>query len=88
MGEKTWNSEETLVPAVLALESKGYVVGWNRYEVHRVNWHADGPLGHFGGSGPIELLGLISMRETRGENWKASDEQTRAFRELFEFDSP
>ncbi|HEX3656649.1 MAG TPA: hypothetical protein VHV55_12610 [Pirellulales bacterium] len=79
MSENIGAAGNTLVPAVLTLESMGYRIGWERHDDQREDWHADGPLGHFWGDDPLELLGLITMRELRGVNWKATDEQIDAF---------
>jgi hypothetical protein len=69
----------TLIPAVLALESKGYRVSWTRLSDHEENWNAEGPLGTFAAEGPEEVLGLVAMREVRGEDWKAPDAEIDAF---------
>lgn len=70
------------VPAYLCLSAKGYVVtceprGDAGY------WFAEGPLGRFGADGPIELLGVVAMAETRGESWKASDKEIEDFLSKF-----
>lgn len=75
------NCGNTLVPAYLALQSKGYRVWWDRGNSAPVDetWYAEGSLGAFVGDDPIELLGLVAMRELRGAEWKASDEQIDEF---------
>ena len=81
MAEKIGNAANTLVPAYLALQSKGYQVRWERGNSapDDETWFADGPLGSFVADDPIELLGLIAMRELRGPSWTATDDQIDAF---------
>lgn len=70
----------TIVPAVLALRSLGYRVRASRTDTSPdETWHAEGPLGEFIADGPVALLGLIAMREERGADWKASDDEIDAF---------
>ena len=79
------NAGNVIVPAYLALRSKGYDVRWDRHvEEEQEAWYADGPLGRFTASDPLSLLGLISMREVRGQNWRASDEEIEGFLSKYE----
>jgi hypothetical protein len=87
MDENIGPAGNTLVPAVLALESKGYCVSWTRQNDHDETWFAEGPLGRFLGDDPLELLGLIAMREIRGENWRATDGQIDEFMNRYDPDS-
>ncbi len=79
--ERLTNAGNTMVPAILSLESKGYLVRWERGErsPDDETWFAEGPLGKFCGNDPVELLGLVAMREMRGPDWKASDQQIDEF---------
>jgi hypothetical protein len=66
------------VPAYLTLKQKGFSVSCQE----SVWSAAKGELA-FTGNGPIELLGLVAVFETRGASWKASDEEIEAFLEAF-----
>jgi hypothetical protein len=81
MTEQIVNAANTLIPAFLALQTKGYRVWWERGQAAADNetWYAEGPLGRFVADDPVELLGLVAMRELRGSNWKADDEQIDNF---------
>jgi hypothetical protein len=69
----------TTLPALLALRAKGYRV-WLEYmkvEDPGSPWHpympdyqAEKDGGYFSATSPVELLGLVAMWETRGDNWK------------------
>lgn len=71
----------TEIPAYLALLTKGYRVSWQRGESSPEDeiWFAEGQLGKFSANGPIELLGLVSMREIRGEKWEAPHDEIDRF---------
>lgn len=81
MAEKIGNAGNTLLPAYLALQSKGYKVWWERGDSapDDERWFAEGPLGSFIADDPVELLGLVAMREVRGVSWQASDDQIDEF---------
>ena len=66
------------VRAYLALLAKGYQVDCTAGREDQT-WLADGPLGEFSESSHLELLGLITMREIRGADWHASDDQIEDF---------
>jgi hypothetical protein len=80
------NAANALIPAYLALQSKGYRVSWKRGDSSPDDetWFAEGPLGSFTAEDPVELLGLVAMREERGASWKASDEQIDEFMAKYE----
>ena len=42
-------------------------------------WIAENRNSRFSASSPLELLGLISLHQAKGENWKVSDEKVEAF---------
>jgi len=66
----------TEVPCYLVLIAKGYQI------THRAAdgaWLAEKHGNAFSAGGPLELLGLVAMAETRGSNWRARDEESRAF---------
>jgi hypothetical protein len=67
-----------LIPAYLALVEKGYSVrreGTGDQE----RWHAEKADRHFLAEDPLYLLGLVALYETRGEDWRATDEQIDGF---------
>ena len=66
------------VPAYLSLVAKGYAVTCERRS-EADYWLAEGPLGRFGADSPIELLGVVAVAETRGQSWKASDQEIEDF---------
>ena len=65
-------------PAYLTLLSKGYAL-----KLQGSLWIAEKGEDSFIGDNPIELLGLISLAEVRGENWRASDEEIQQFMDKF-----
>ena len=72
------------VPACLALKMKGFSVRWERKDGSDETWYAEKDNLRISGEGPIELLGIVAMYETRGNNWKASDEEIDGFIERYE----
>jgi len=74
------------VPAYLTLLAKGYVVTCEWKSDKEDYWLAEGALGQFGAEDPIALLGVVTVAETRGASWIASDEEIEAF--LSKFGSP
>jgi hypothetical protein len=58
------------VPAYLCILSKGYTVYSERGLMV-----AERGLDRFMADGALELLGVITMAESRGENWWATEEQ-------------
>jgi len=67
------------VPAYLSLMKKGFSVRWERNDEGAETWYAEKDDLCFSGEGPIELLGVVAVYETRGNNWKASDEEITDF---------
>jgi hypothetical protein len=69
----------TQIPALLALRAKGYRV-WLEYTTEddpRSSWYpympdyqAEIEGAYFSATSPVELLGLVAMWETRGDDWK------------------
>lgn len=56
------------MPAILALEAKGFTV-----EVSESLVVARSDLGTFTADDPVAVLGLVALVETRGARWQASD---------------
>lgn len=68
------------VPAYLALQARGYRVTRTYSDEDQLEfWYAETTGERFTASGPLELLGLVALYETRGENWRAEDEQIEDF---------
>ena len=85
MPDRLADAGNTMIPAFLALEAKGYRVWWQRDQVSPKDetWFADGPLGRFSGDGPVSLLGLVALREIRGANWQPTDQQIEQFLAMY-----
>jgi hypothetical protein len=75
-----------VIPAYLALLAKGYRVRCERLPDETENWIAESALGRFGADDPITLLGVVTVAETRGENWRASDEEIERFLKEFGYE--
>ena len=80
-------------PALLALRAKGYRV-WLEYmrvENPKNPWHpympdyqAENERGYFSVTSPIELLRLVAMWETRGDDWEYKQSEANVIDELME----
>ncbi len=68
MGFHIGQAGNTVVPAILALESLGYAVEVNAGGVTA----SDGVRG-FSADDPVAVLGLVKLIEVRSEQWRASD---------------
>jgi hypothetical protein len=66
-----------LVPAILLLEERGYVLTATRAE-NVESWAARRGDVELVGGDPIELLALASLAEARGASWRASDDLIHA----------
>lgn len=66
-----------MVPAILLLEERGYVVDARR-EATSWSWSARRGDVELVGDDPIALLGLAALAEARGDAWRATDEQIRS----------
>ena len=83
----------TEIPALLALRAKGYRV-WLEYmkvEDPKNPWHpytpdyqAEKDGAYFSATTPVELLGLVAMWETRGDDWKFKRGEPDILNELME----
>jgi len=67
-----------LALAYLSILSKGYAV-----QVEGGLMVAVRGADRFSADGPVELLGVIAVAETRGENWQATDEEIDDFLSRF-----
>jgi hypothetical protein len=70
----------TEVPAYLTLRQRGYAVTCSE---DRSYWIATSGNCVFSADNPVSLLGIAAMYETRGQEWKASDEEIDRFIEQF-----
>ena len=70
-----------LIPAYLAILQKGYAVRREKVSIPAENelWYAEDPTRQFMAEDTLSLLGLVSLYETRGEDWRASDAQIDEF---------
>jgi hypothetical protein len=82
---KLSSAGNVLTPAYLVLLAKGYEVTLSD---HLHSWIATKGADAFVGNSTIELLGLISVAESRGDNWRASDEEIMAFLQLYKLIDP
>ncbi len=73
----------TEVPCYLTLIKAGFEVSALRGSGQSERWIAKKPNLILEAGSPLELLGLWSMREDRGPNWKASDDEIEAFLKCF-----
>ncbi len=66
-----------MVPAILLLEERGYVVNADR---GATTWRWSARRGDIElvGDDPVALLGLAALAEARGEAWRATDEELRS----------
>ncbi len=72
------------VPAYLVIIAKGYDVS-REESANSLDdvWTARKDENSFSANGLIELLGVITIAEARGENWRATDEEIDRFLRKF-----
>ncbi len=75
--ERIVSAGNTLVPVILALRSRGFEVRREEREGGEW-WRAESDDLELISEDPVTLLGLAAMRETRGPNWTASDQEIEA----------
>jgi len=73
------------IPAYLTLVNKGYCVSLQKdiAILDRKVWIANRDGNEFIAEDLIELLGVVSMYESRGSNWRASDRQIEKYLEKY-----
>ena len=69
------------VPAYLVLIARGYDVSHSGADGDQ--WWARKDDDSFSAESPLMLLGLVTMSESRGSNWQATDAEIHAFLETF-----
>jgi hypothetical protein len=79
------SAANVVTPAYLVLLAKGYEVSLSG---PLQQWIATKGEDTFVGDSTIELLGLISIAETRGNDWRASDDEIMAFLQLYKLIDP
>ncbi len=73
-----------VVPCFLALRARGFEVRRvRRSERGEELWEARAADRAFIGEDPVAVLALVALAETRGRDWKASDEEIDAFLEEY-----
>lgn len=83
----------TEIPALLVLRAKGYRV-WLEYmkvdnpqspwHPYMPDYHAEKNGAYFSATNAIELLGLVAMWETRGDDWRVKQGEANILNELRE----
>jgi hypothetical protein len=81
----------TQIPALLALRTKGYRT-WIQYikfddpndshYPYQSNYEAEKDGAFFSATSALELLGLVAMWETRGDDWKYKEGDPAIFEEM------
>lgn len=77
----------TEIPCYLAIRSLGFEISRVEEENILSNtelWVAENSEFRFLASSHLELLGLISMRQIRGQNWKAEDREIDDYFEKYD----
>jgi len=83
MSIKITSANNTLVPCYLEILSRGYSIRVSKGE-NADDWIATRGDTSLHAEDPITLLGLVSMIESRGSNWKAEDEDIDDFLEWYD----
>jgi hypothetical protein len=73
------------IPAYLTLQNKGYVIGVGKNEAGEQIWIAEKDGNQFSAEGLIELLGVVSVFEVRGDAWRATDSEFDDFIKRYNF---
>jgi hypothetical protein len=82
-GETLAAAGNTVVPALLALEQQG----WDLERSPESEWIASRNSRRIVADDPVQLLGLVAMRELRGRAWQASDNQIAVMLRRFRLDT-
>lgn len=81
---KIVDAGNTVVPAYLVINSKGYDITCQRATAGTDEvWRACKDEVEFIASSVLELLGLVSIYESRGRSWKATDKEIDGFIQEF-----
>lgn len=80
--ERLVDAANTLVPAIQVLRGMGYRI--RREQGAAEMWWAESDGIQFGAEDPLRLLGLVTMRTTRGASWRPADGEVESvFREFY-----
>lgn len=69
----------TEIPAFLDLLDRGLRVSRQEMPESRELWIAEDACVRYSAPSALELLGIYSLRQQRGEDWQASDQQIHDF---------
>ena len=69
----------TVVPAYLTLRQRGYAVRCDQPNTSQELWHAESETAHVMAEDLLSLLALTAIVESRGSEWRATDEQIESF---------
>jgi hypothetical protein len=76
---KIFGAGNVVVPAFLTLRQRGYSVRRMVREDGTARWIAENEEREFQSDDPVTLLALAAIGETRGEKWRASDQEIESF---------
>ena len=89
--ERIHAAGNTVIPCLMSVISDGFRV-WKEFRQCAdptsplypgvEEFHAENADFHFSAYSPLELLGLITMRELRGEDWKPTDDEFDVYEQL------
>ena len=71
------DSSYTMVPAILVLEQLGFTVTVQRHGDRRNWWRAERQSLELVATEPLKLLGLATIHDMRGTDWRASADEAR-----------
>lgn len=75
------------VPCFLAIQAMGYSIKKESLDAGTENereiWIGEKEGIQISGFNPVELLGIITMRSERGNEWKASDNEIESYLEKY-----
>ncbi len=82
---KVSEAGNTLIPAYLTLQDKGYDVEKVLAEPQDsiTLWRATKDGNEFNASNPLSLLGIVAMAEQRGEDWQPDTSEAQEFMEKY-----
>jgi hypothetical protein len=77
----------TEIPAFLSLEAKGFIVSWKHRKVtqpnqRKVEFIATKGEHSFSAYSVVELLGLVAIWETRGDDWRKRENEPNPLEDL------
>ncbi len=70
-----------LTPIYLTLKQKGYTIRREKFD-NLLWWIAENHQRRFIADDVMALLALVAMRETRGQEWQATDDQISEYMQL------